>query len=145
MHKAEKVTLMRIAIPVWEDKVSPVFDTALKLLVVEFDNRKEMSRLAYHIGEEDLSWKCQRIKDLSPDVIICGAISHFFLNMLKAVNLEVIEHISGSTEGVLDAYLKGDILNSRFLMPGCKRKGFGCGSRKRIAGRQKNQINREDI
>jgi len=125
---------MRIAIPVWEDKVSPVFDTALKLLVVELDNQKEISRLAYHIGEEDLLWKCRRIKELSPQVVICGAVSHLFLNMLKAADLDVVEHISGRVEDVLDAYLKGDILNSRFLMPGCKRHGYGCGGMNKITG-----------
>lgn len=123
---------MRIAIPVWGDKVSPVFDVALKLLVIEFDNSREVSRLVYHIEEEDLLWKCHRIKSLDPDIIICGAVSHPFLNMLKAVDLDVIEHISGRIEEVLEAYLNGDISNSRFLMPGCKRKGNRCGRRKKV-------------
>lgn len=133
---------MRIAIPIWEDKVSPVFDTALRLLVIDFEKDREASRLAYHIGEQDLSWKCHRIESLNPDVIICGAISHFFLNILRATGIEVIEHISGRTEEVLEAYLKGDIFNSRFLMPGCKKRGYGCGGRKNFR-RQKNQFNRE--
>lgn len=123
---------MRIAIPIWEDKVSPVFDTASRLLVIEFDNRQEVSRLVYDMGEEDLSWKCHRIKSLAPDVIICGAISHLFLYMLNVVDLDLIQHISGRTEEVLEAYLKGDIYNSRFLMPGCKRQGFGYNGRDKI-------------
>lgn len=137
--------MMRIAIPIWEDKVSPVFDTALKLLVVDLEKNRESSRLVYHIGEEDLSWKCHRIESLAPDVIICGAISQFFLNILRASDMKVIEHISGRTEEVLDAYLKGNIMNSRFLMPGCKRQRRGCGGRKKTVWQQKSQINREDI
>lgn len=140
----EKVAVMRIAIPVWEDKISPVFDTALRLLMVEYDNGKERSRLAYHIGEEDLSLKCNRIKSLAPDLIICGAVSHLFLNMLKAVDVDVIEHVSGSTEDILEAYLKGDILNTQFLMPGCERQGHGCGRIKKLSGNKKHKINKEN-
>jgi predicted Fe-Mo cluster-binding NifX family protein len=136
---------MKIAVPIWKDKVSPVFDTALSLLIIDYENQQEASRLVYHIGEEDLFWKCRRIKDLSPEVVICGAVSHLFLNMLKAAELDVIEHISGRVEDVLDAYLKGDILNSRFLMPGCKRHGYGCVGRNKIILKEKNQINEEDI
>jgi predicted Fe-Mo cluster-binding NifX family protein len=123
---------MKIAVPIWEDKVSPVFDTALSLLIVDYENQHEASRIAYHIGEEDLLWKCRRIKDLAPDIIICGAVSHIFLNMLRGEGLNVIEHVSGRMEEVLEAYYKGDIFNARFLMPGCKRQKCGCAERKRI-------------
>ncbi|MBN1627949.1 MAG: NifB/NifX family molybdenum-iron cluster-binding protein [Deltaproteobacteria bacterium] len=136
---------MRIAIPVWEDKVSPVFDAASKLLVIDYEDGRETSRLAYHIDEEDLSWKCQRIESLAPDIIICGAVSHLFLNLLKAVDIDVIEYVSGRIEDVLEAYIRGDIYNSRFLMPGCKRHGRVCGGRKKTGRQKKNEINREDI
>jgi predicted Fe-Mo cluster-binding NifX family protein len=112
---------MKIAIPVWEDKVSPVFDTALRLLVVEIEGKKEASRFIYYIGEEDLTRKCQRIRILDLDILICGAVSQYFLHMLKASGLEVIQQISGLAEEVLDAYLNGNIYDTRFLMPGCKR------------------------
>jgi predicted Fe-Mo cluster-binding NifX family protein len=121
---------MRIAIPIWEDKVSPVFDTALSLLIVDYENHREVSRIAYDIGEDELSWKCRRIMELTPDVIICGAISHIFLNMLKGEKIAVIEHVSGRTEEILKAYYKGRIFNSRFLMPGCKTKKRGCNNGK---------------
>lgn len=112
---------MKIAIPIWEDKVSPVFDTALRLLVVEVEGKKEASRFIYYIGEQDLARKCQHIRTLELDLLICGAVSHTFLHMLLASGLEVIQEISGRAEEVLDAYLKGNIFNARFLMPGCKR------------------------
>ena len=120
---------MRIAIPIWEDKVSPVFDTALKLLVVEVRNQKEESRFVYHIDENDLSQKCHRIRKLDLDTLICGAVSHAFLEMLLASGLDVIQEISGLAEEVLKAYLEGDIFQPRFLMPGCKRGQHRCGRR----------------
>jgi predicted Fe-Mo cluster-binding NifX family protein len=120
---------MRIAIPVWEDKVSPVLDTALKLLVVEVKGRREESRFVYHIDEHDLSYKCHRIRKLDLDILICGAVSHGFLQMLLGSGLDVIQEISGPAEDVLKAYLQGNIFQPRFLMPGCKRGLHRCGRR----------------
>jgi len=112
---------MKIAIPIWEDKISPVFDTALRLLVVEVKDKKEVSRFIYYIGDEDLTRRCQHIHTLNVDILICGAVSYTFLQMLMASGLEVIQEISGRVEEVLDAYLKGNIYNPKFSMPGCKR------------------------
>ena len=120
---------MRIALPVWENKISPVFDTALKLLVVELKDMREESRFLYHIDESELSQKCQRIKKLELDTLICGAISQVFLQMLLASGLDVIQEISGPAEDVLEAYLKGNIFQPRFLMPGCKRGLRRCGKK----------------
>ena len=115
---------MRIAIPVWEDKVSPVFDTALRLLVVEVEGRKESSRFIYTMEEHDPTRKCFRIRKLDVDILICGAVSHPILHMLLASGLDVIQQISGRAEEVLHAYLQGNIFQSRFLMPGCR--GYRC-------------------
>ncbi len=120
---------MRIAIPIWEGKVSPVFDTALRLLVVEVTERGEESRFVYHIDESDLSQKCQRIRKLDLDTLICGAVSHGFLRMLLASGLDVIQEISGPAEDVLKAFITGNIFQPRFLMPGCKRGLARCGRR----------------
>ena len=131
---------MRIAIPVWGNKVSPVFDTALKLLVVELKDMREESRFLYHIDESELSQKCQRIKKLELDTLICGAISHVFLQMLLASGIDVIQEISGPAEDVLEAYLQGNIFQPKFLMPGCKRGLRRCGNRKtNMNGYSKNQ------
>ena len=118
---------MRIAIPVWENKISPVFDTALNLLVVEVNNISEESRFIYHIDENDLSQKCHRIKKLELDTLICGAVSQAFLQMLLASGLDVIQEISGPAEDVLKAYLQGKLFQPRFLMPGCRRGQRRCG------------------
>jgi predicted Fe-Mo cluster-binding NifX family protein len=58
---------------------------------------------------------------LDVDILICGAVSYTFLQMLQSSGLEVIQQISGQVEEVLKAYLKGNIYNTKFLMPGCKR------------------------
>ena len=112
---------MRIVIPIWDDKVSPVFDAASRLLIVETESRNIVSRFEIYLDEQDLSRRFFRIQYMAIDILICGAISHAFSRMLMASGVEVIPEISGQTEEVLKVYFQGELFNPKFLMPGCKR------------------------
>jgi predicted Fe-Mo cluster-binding NifX family protein len=112
---------MRIAIPIWDEKISPVLDTASRLLIVETKDQNVASRYEIYLDEQDLSRRCFRIQGMEIDILICGAVSHHFARMLTGSGINVIPEISGQAEEVLDAYLQGDLLNSRFLMPGHNR------------------------
>ena len=111
---------MKIAIPIWNDKISPVLDTALRLLIVELDGGREVSRVEIFLDEQDLSRKCLRIQRLGIDVLICGAISRTFSRTLMGSGVNIIPGISGPAEDVLQASLDGTLSQSRFLMPGCR-------------------------
>ncbi|MFO7737828.1 MAG: NifB/NifX family molybdenum-iron cluster-binding protein [Desulfatiglandaceae bacterium] len=113
---------MKIAIPIWEGKVSPVFDTASRLLILQVENKNETSRFETFLDEIDLTRRCMRIQSLGIETLICGAISGHFHRMLRADDVEVIPWISGAAEDVLKAYLDGNIFDSKFLMPGCHRQ-----------------------
>ena len=113
---------MKIAIPVWEDKVSPVFDTASRLLVLQFEDSKETGRFETYLEDRDLSRRCTLVQSLGIDVLICGAISRHFYGMLTAGGVKVIAWISGPAREIIDAYLEGNIFDSKFLMPGCDRQ-----------------------
>ena len=110
---------MYIAIPVWEGKVSPVFDTASRLFILNTEGKEKSSSFEVPIEEQDISRRSVRVKKLGVDILICGAISRPLQKMLMAGGVEVIPWISGRSEDVLEAYLKGDLFNSKFLMPGC--------------------------
>lgn len=111
---------MKIAIPVWDKRLSPVFDTASRLLVVEIEDQKEASRFEIILEEQDLPRRCLRIHNLGIDILICGAISRSYSRMLTASGVDIIPEISGHTDEVLEAYLQGTLFHSRFLMPGCR-------------------------
>ncbi len=117
---------MRIAIPVWGNKVSPVLDTASRLLVIDVNDQNETDRFEIYLEEQDLYRRCLRINSIEVKILICGAISRHIARMLIASGIDVIPEISGNIEEVLAAYLQGNLFDSRFLMPGCKRKRAIC-------------------
>lgn len=115
---------MRIAISIWEDKISPVLDTASKLLIIDNKTQKESSRFEANLLEQDMSQRCSFIRKLDLDVLICGAVSRQLSGRLKASGIKIISGISGPAEDVLEAYLQGDLLHSGFFMPGSKNNHF---------------------
>ena len=112
---------MKIAVPIWENKVSPVLDTAAKLLIVETLNQNEIGRTEAFLDELEISRRCFRIRKLNIDVLICGAVSRAFSDMLAVSGIHVIPGIAGPVEEILGAYFSGALNQSKFLMPGCKK------------------------
>jgi predicted Fe-Mo cluster-binding NifX family protein len=115
---------MKLAIPVWENRVSPVLDTASRLLVVEVKEDGDMSRFEIFLDERDLSRRCLRIQGLGIDTLICGAVTRHFSEMLKASGIDIISGISGRPDEVLVACFEGRLAHSKYLMPGWSREGL---------------------
>jgi predicted Fe-Mo cluster-binding NifX family protein len=116
---------MRIAVPIWEDKVSPVLDTAAKLLILETLDKKKISRTEAFLNEAEIPKRCFRIQKLDIDVLICGAISRPFSEILAAAGINIIPGISGAVEEIVAAYFGGTLNQSKYSMPGCRQKQKG--------------------
>ena len=68
---------MRVAIPTWSGRISPVFDVAERLLLVEVENGVEVGRREERIGEAGLARRAMRVADLGVDAarsprLVCG-------------------------------------------------------------------------
>jgi predicted Fe-Mo cluster-binding NifX family protein len=119
---------MKIAVPVWNDSVSNVFDFAGRLLLVEFDGSKEVSRSEVPVQVQSLPERAVWLNRLGVNILLCGAISRALANMVAASGIEVLPYVTGRVDEVLQAYLTGQLIQPRFTMPGCwpgARKGFG--------------------
>jgi len=114
---------MKIAMPVWEDKISPVLDTASRLLVVDLKAGGDMSRFEIYLDERDLTKRCLRITGLGVDTLICGAVTRHFSDMLRALGVDLITGISGQPDDVLHACFEGRLAHSKYLMPGSSPEG----------------------
>ncbi len=112
---------MKVAIPVWGEKISPVFDTAAKLMVVDTGGAERSNRTSVSLAGDDLARRCARMQELGVDTLICSAISNPFRRRLNASNIEVIQGISGPTEAVLKAYQQGNLDQEAFRMPGYRK------------------------
>ena len=110
---------MKIAIPTWNGRVSPVFDTASRLLVVEIKEEIEVFRFETDISEHFLPSKTMRLTGLGIDTLICGAISRPLVYMITTAGIKLIPWISGQVEEVVQAFLTNTLFDPQFIMPGC--------------------------
>jgi len=121
---------MKIAIPHWQGRVSPVFDVAEHLLVVELDDRgMELSRVQADLRAESPHHRAAQVAETGAEVLICGAISWPMETALAALGVRIIAQPCGNIEEVLAGFVRGRLSDGAFAMPGC------CGRRRRGQGR----------
>ena len=128
---------MRIAIPQWQSRVSPVFDVAANLLLVEVTDACEVGRQEVPLTATDPTRRAQQVAHLAANVLICGAISRPLELALHSAGVQVISQICGQVDEVLRSFLVGGLANDAFRMPGC------CG-RRRFRGGREGDCTRED-
>jgi len=113
---------MQIAVPIWEGRVSPVFDTARNLLVVQAVNGRETGRIQRAMLPGQGPSKVHALSTEGIDVLICGAISRRFLDMCSINRIRVIPWVSGPVNDVISAFLAGTLPHPAYTMPGCRKR-----------------------
>ena len=119
---------MKIAVPIYNDSVSNVFDFAHRLLLVKIENGKEANRSEVALESQLLPQRASQLRSLGVDVLVCGAISRVLANMVTASGIQLLPYVTGRIDNVLQAYLTGQLVQPQFTMLGCwpgARKGFG--------------------
>ncbi|MBW1800318.1 MAG: NifB/NifX family molybdenum-iron cluster-binding protein [Deltaproteobacteria bacterium] len=114
---------MKVALPVWENRISPVFDFAHVLLIAEIENRIIKSK-KYQNQHSDLPYfsKAAKLSGFGVKVLICGAVSQVLEDMIESYEIQVISSISGSVDEVLQAYLTSTLSDPKFRMPGWRKE-----------------------
>ena len=109
---------MKLAVPVSSGRISTAFDFARHLLVVEYEDGREVRRSELVLEEELPLNRARRLEALGASVLICGAISRSLAEHLASGGIDIIPFVSGPVEEVLAAYFAGELDSAAFLMPG---------------------------
>lgn len=111
---------MRVAIPQWQGRISPVLDSASDLLMVDIEAGREVWREERQLDRADPLARAQEIANFGVDTVICGAISAPMEARLVSAGVRVIGFTCGTVDEVLEAFLKGELASRTFVMPGCQ-------------------------
>lgn len=124
---------MKIALTNYNKNLSAAYDFADTLTLIKADNNKVVEKRVVELKERNLSARAVEIKNLEVDVLICGCISRCSFEILSQMGIKVISHVSGTIDEIINAYLKNELNNPEFFLP-----GFGRGKgRRRRCGRKK--------
>jgi predicted Fe-Mo cluster-binding NifX family protein len=120
---------MKVALATWNGRISPVFDVARQVLMLDVENGRVIARHEETLPGTEPQAQAGRLAALAPQTLICGAISRPMAALLEAGKIRVIPFTAGDVERVLGAWLLGTLPNSELSMPGC------CGRQRCHGGR----------
>jgi len=124
---------MKVAVPVWQGRVSPVFDVAGQLLLVELVEGVETSRREHRLPDAEPQQRAALLSELQVETLICGAISQPLEALVTDSGIKVYGRVCGNVDEVLRAFAAGAVSDPRYAMPGCcgrQRRRFRGGCRR---------------
>ena len=124
---------MRIAVTEWNQRVSPVFDVARAVKVLDIGGGVPGQAQTVPLPEAPAD-KLGALRQCNVEMLICGAVSREVAQMLAAAGIAVHSYISGEVEEVVQALAEGRLADHCYAMPGCCRRRGGQG---RGGGRQR--------
>jgi predicted Fe-Mo cluster-binding NifX family protein len=110
---------MKIAIPIFENRVSPRFDFSPELWIIEVESGEVVSQEKFPTANLNLPKRLEQITSNGVDKIICGGIDGLSRNQLGSRGIDVVQDVIGDAEIVFDLFMRGR------LRPGfrCERRG----------------------
>jgi predicted Fe-Mo cluster-binding NifX family protein len=126
---------MKIAIPEYQGRVAPVFDTCRRILIFKWDESRADLILEQDWSTASRRGKVFRLKKMEVDVLLCGAISSEIEDWVYALGISLVAWLAGDVPTILKAYGDGCVMRPEYAMPGtrvCRR------SRQRRQGYQVN-------
>ena len=119
---------MKVAIPIFRERVAPAFDWAGRLLLVEVDRSGVVRQSDLEMVGVTAHERAALLVDLAVEVLICGGISTPVTARLQAQGIHVLPGIAGNVGEVLEAFVAGSLGQPQWTMPGwCGRMGRGRG------------------
>jgi predicted Fe-Mo cluster-binding NifX family protein len=130
--------LKRVAIPVFEKRVSPLFDVAGEFVIYDINDTNIINSEYFQKHDFSVTSTICLLKERKINLVICSAISKCSSRMITNLNIEVISGIIGAVDDVIAAYVQKKLKNEKFIMPGCLRRRNNCLRRKK---RSKENLN----
>ena len=112
---------MMIAIPHWQNRVSPVFDVSEHLSLITIQDGKETAKKLV-LTSHDFWHRAKALSHSGVRIATSGAISHSLETVLRSAGIQVIGFVCGRVEDVTQAILYGQLDDAGFRMPGCGRR-----------------------
>lgn len=108
-----------LAIPVFRDRVAPVFDWCSRIIIVP-EEGDDIASYRQIVVRENTFKLMRKLWEQGAKTVICGALSPEALNYGQSIGLRIIHGIAGDIEEVLGAYHDQKLDQPQYWLPGCK-------------------------
>jgi predicted Fe-Mo cluster-binding NifX family protein len=114
---------MKIAIPIFQTKISPRFDSAQSFLLLQIENDSVMKREELPVIGWSLASKRKELMELDIDILICGGIDLESMQYLSSGGIKVYSWITGEIEDALTRFIDKGLESGIILGARGRRKG----------------------
>jgi len=98
---------MKVAIPIYENRISPRFDFSPEMWIVEVERGEIVGREKFFTADLSLAQRLERVTSNGVDKLICGGIDSFSRNQLGNRGIDVVQDIIGDAEMVIHLLMNG--------------------------------------
>jgi len=114
---------MKIAIPVFQTKISPRFDSTQGFILLQIEKNNVIKRENLTTKDWPSSAKIKQLVDLEVDTMICGGIDLESMHQLNFSGIKIYSWITGEIEDAVTRFLDQGLESGIILGPRGQRKG----------------------
>jgi predicted Fe-Mo cluster-binding NifX family protein len=140
---------MKIAIALFENRVSPRFDLSPKLWIIREENGEVVHQEKISLEGFTILQRIEKLNSSGITKLICGGIHDFSLNQLINMGIEVFHNVMGEADTALKNFLNGELQSGFHFEKGrtgnsndhkiaVKTRGWEKGTRRRFCASEKN-------
>lgn len=126
--------MMKIAIPLFGNRISPRFDFSPEMWIIDVEGGKVVGQEKLQTANLNLPQRLEQITSNGVNKVICGGMDGFCQNQLGSRGIDVVQDVIGEAEIVFDLFMRGR------LRPGLCCEGRGrrrfCAWKKGSRGRR---------
>ena len=112
-----------IAVPVYQDRISPLMDVSNRYIVYETEDGEIKQKMDISLNADGESQRVDKLKEIGINTIICGAVSGYIAHLVNDRGMRLLSMIYGPIDEIIAHYLDNTL--------GSYCSGGGCNGRKR--------------
>lgn len=114
---------MKIAIPAFHSKVSPRFDTAQEVVLLEVIDGNVINRERQPLQAYSAAGKIKKLLEQGVDTLICGGIDRLSQQQIGFNRIEVYSWITGEIDDAVSCFLRNGLNSGTILGSNGKKEG----------------------
>lgn len=110
--------MYRIGITVWGNRISPVFDSAGKILIAKVMDGRIINTVCEDCGFDNICLVLDLFEKKKVETLICGAVTIDESEKIKERGIRLVPFLTGNAAEVLEVCVKNEKQLLNYLMPG---------------------------
>ncbi len=94
-----------IAMPVYQDRISPLMDVSDRFVIFEVDGGSVKQKLVIKLRAASETERLAKLRELGITTIISGAVSEYMARVILEKGIRLISWVNGPVDEIVELYL----------------------------------------